>query len=113
MARRKPPGEKFYDKEIAPALMALAKKCEAEGLSFFAAVNFGPEGEIGRTVSLREGSPFMLRMLDALARCWCEGGTVNVDAFLIALSRHAREHGHSSMFLSQLGIPTEPETVKP
>jgi hypothetical protein len=100
--------EKFYDEEIAPALSDLARKCEERGIGFLAMVGYDDAGSVGRTVTLPENVPFMLRLADTLGRCWCEGGAVNVDGFMIALMRHAREHGHSSAVLAQLGVPTTP-----
>lgn len=89
--------EKFYDEVIAPALLEIGRKCEEAGLSFVAAVEY-EQGEYGSTTTLRAGSGFGMRLVDLAVRA-----NGNVDALMIALSRHAEEHGHSSLVLSMLG----------
>lgn len=95
--------ENFYDSEIAPVLLDLAKRCEAKGLSFLAEVEWEP-GETGRTATLTAAAGFGIRLADLAARA--KG---NADALIIAMMKHAREHGHSSMCLKQLGVPLHPE----
>jgi hypothetical protein len=97
--------EAFYDAEIAPALLALGKKCQDSGLSFLAVVEWEP-GETGRTSCFAEGAGIGMRMTETAAKA-----AGNIDSFMFAMMRHAREHGHSSMCLAQLGVPTKPEAV--
>lgn len=89
--------EQIYDEEIAPELMRLAKRCEELGFSFCANVEWEP-GETGRTA---------VQMPDAgckqLLVHWASKCNGNVDALIMAIDRHAREHGHSSSYLYQLG----------
>lgn len=100
--------EDFYDSEIAPALMALAKKCEDRGLSFLAVVEW-EKGETGRTLSMQPGSGVEFRMAEVGARA--QG---NVDALIFALMKYGREHGHSSICLAGLGVPAgEPKDIAP
>lgn len=94
--------EAFYDSEIAPGLMGLAKKCQDNGLSIAAVVEWDP-GETGRTVALAANAGFGLRMTEVAIR-----SAGNVDALIMALMKYATEHGHSSMCLKQLGVPTSP-----
>lgn len=94
--------EDFYDSEIAPALLDLGKKCESSGLSFLAVVEWDP-GETGQTATLTVDASFSMRLSDTATRA--KG---NVDALIIAMMKHAREHGHSSIFLKQLGVPLQP-----
>ena len=89
--------EEIYDREIAPALLALAKKCEGHGFSIVAMVEFAL-GETGSTLSLRAGSGIEIRM--ALMAAQSLG---NADALIGALLQHGKEHGHNSAFLHQLG----------
>lgn len=105
--------EAFYDAEIAPALADLNRRCQERGMSFFAAVAYDDAGSVGRTVNLRENAPGMLRFLDVLGRCWCKGGAVNIDSFMMAVQRDAMEKGHSSAVLHLLGVPTKPGGPKP
>jgi nicotinamidase-related amidase len=88
--------EAFYDQEIAPALAALAERCRERGLSIIAMVEWEP-GEGGRTVSIQPGSSFGIRLAEAAMQA-----NGNVDSLMIAVARHAKEHGHSSLVLSIL-----------
>lgn len=94
--------EAFYDEHIAPELLRIAKLAEDNGISLVVMAEWEP-GETGCTVTLAKQSGFGIRMAEAAMRC--HG---NVDAFMIATSKHAREHGHNSIFLSQAGVPTVP-----
>lgn len=95
--------EAIYDELIAPELLRLSKLAFENGISLLAVAEWEP-GETGRTVCLVPNSSFAVRMVEVAMRC--DG---NVDAFMLAMMKHAREHGHSSMFLSQAGVPTAPE----
>ncbi|WP_439398758.1 hypothetical protein ACRQ5Q_15280 [Bradyrhizobium sp. PMVTL-01] len=99
--------EAFYDAEIAPVLKDLAKKCQDNGLSLVAQVEWEP-GETGRTVAIVEKSSFGIRMAEAAMR-----SNGNVDAFLLGVTKYAQEHGHSSMFLNLLNVPTTPKASAP
>lgn len=94
--------EQYYDEHIAPKLMALAKECEEKGLSLLALCEW-ETGEYGSTRTFREGSSFAIRMADAAAN-----SHGNIDSFMAAIERHAREYGHSSMYLHMRGIPETP-----
>lgn len=94
--------EAFYDAEVAPVLSDLSKRCLKNGLSFLAVVEWEP-GETGRTTALNVPRGFGMSVLEVAARTGD-----NVDSLIMALMKHAREHGHSSMCLSQLGVPTQP-----
>lgn len=99
--------ERFYDEELAPALADMAKRCADKGLSFVALVEWS-WGEVGHTGSLRDdrGPSIENAHLAGLA------GN-NVDTLIMHLMRTATKHGHSSMFLHQLGVPTTPDAGKP
>lgn len=81
--------EEFYDKEIAPALLELCKKCEERGIGFIAQVEYQP-GDFGRTANVPKDAHMAMKMLHmcALARD-------NVDAYVIGLGRYAQENGVS------------------
>jgi hypothetical protein len=55
--------EAFYDREIAPVLMELAGKCQENGLSIAAMVEWDP-GETGRTAALTANAGFGIRMAE-------------------------------------------------
>ncbi|MFZ2871240.1 hypothetical protein [Zavarzinia sp.] len=106
--------EDWYDAEVAPKLAELSKACLARGVGFIALVAYDGQGSVGRTIAIPESTALMIRMADALARCWLPGGRADIDMFIRALVKHAKTYGHSSMFLAQMGIPASPadgETV--
>lgn len=93
--------EAFYDREIAPALLDLGKRCHENGLSFLACVEWAP-GESGRTRQFVEPYGLPIEIADAAMRA----GN-NVDALLLFLMKIGKERGHSSLILHQLGVPTK------
>ncbi len=94
--------EDFYDREVAPVLMELAKKCEDAKISFIAMTEWEP-GETGRTATIQGDAGFGLKMAHTAMQA--HG---NVDSLMIAIKRYATEHGHSSAVLHLLGVPTTP-----
>ena len=89
--------EAVYDAEIAPALMALAKRCEECGMSLVAEVEWNPDELAGgRTIALAEGSSFAMRLVKLAADV--KG---NVDGLIIALRKHDPTGG-GSVFLRVL-----------
>lgn len=90
--------EAEYDAEIAPLLLAAAKRCEELGYPMVAVVEYEP-GERGETRVLPESAGLPMLMLAMVAH----HGT-NVDGLLINLIRHCKKAGidmSSSMFLSK------------
>mgnify|MGYP001609518279 CR=1 FL=1 len=96
--------EAFYDERIAPELLRLAELAQEAGIGFVAMVEWEP-GEGGRTVALPKGASVGIRMVEVAMRA-----RGNVDALFIAISKYARQHGHSSLYLHRLGIPHQPGT---
>lgn len=96
--------EKYYDEVIALKLKEVMELCQANGLSIVAVVEYAPES-VGRNFASPPGQPLSIgmKMVDWAAQC--HG---NVDKFMIAASNHARQHGHSSIYLKQAGVPLEP-----
>ena len=80
-------GEGWYDAEIAPALAELAKKCHERGMSFVAAVEYGP-GKRGGTYYLMDDAGLEMRMLHI-----CAQTVPNVDSYVINLKRFAEREG--------------------
>lgn len=91
--------EHFYDAEIAPVLLALARRCREQGLSFVACVGWGGM-DTGATVSMEEIAAPTLRMVRYAALC-----RNNVDVLINALVQDGARLGHSSIFLERLGVP--------
>ena len=99
--------EAFYDAEVAPALLDLAKRCQDAGMGFLALVDYSGIGNIGRTAALPAGAPAVLRYAYAIAQADAGQGAVNIDAFMFAIMREASERGHSSAVLHSLGVPAK------
>lgn len=88
--------EAFYDSEIAPALLALGKKCRENGLSLVASVEWAPQAS-GRTAFICEGADIGIQMTNMAAQC-----NGNADNLIMGLMRHARKYGHNSAYLGML-----------
>lgn len=95
--------EALYDEEIAPILLTLAEKCQANGIPFLALVEYAPY-KCSRTEFLPTTACISQRIAT-----WAARADGNIDSLMIAVQRHARENGHSSAVLQILGIPTQPE----
>lgn len=96
--------EAFYDAEIAPTLMALCKRCEANGMSFLAMVEWEP-GRTGQTMGVREGASIALLMA-----FWSMQLLGNADALILKMMQHGANHGHNSAMLSlleRIGAPSQ------
>lgn len=90
--------EKVYDEEIAPALLAIGKRCGELGLPFLAVAEWAP-GEIGRTETSPAGVCFAFRIIQYAAR-----SAPNFDSLAINLIRYCRANNidtSESMFLSR------------
>lgn len=99
--------EALYDDQIAPLLAQAGQIAQANGMSMTCVVEFNP-GETGETATLAKGHDFKVALAHyAIA---CHG---NVDALFVGIAKHARQHGHSSLYLSRMDIPMTPEDPKP
>ncbi|MHB8286701.1 MAG: hypothetical protein ACYDD1_18765 [Caulobacteraceae bacterium] len=94
--------EQFYDDEIAPALLDLARKCEARGMGLFASVEYN-EGDFGSTINKPAQKSDTLLMAYLAARA--HG---NIDALAISWGRLCKERGHACIVLLAAGFPREP-----
>lgn len=88
--------EAFYDAEIAPVLMDLARKCEGADLSFLASVEWTP-GKSGETMSVRAGPGIGTKMV-----LWAMQAKGNADTLIMRMMRHGKENGHNSACLHLL-----------
>lgn len=88
--------EAFYDTEVAPTLMELAKKCQDRGLSFVAMVEWSPDGT-GETVTVREGAGIKIQMAS-----WAVKSHGNADVLIGTMVHHGEQHGHNSAYLHLL-----------
>lgn len=95
--------EAIYDEKIAPALLDLLKICAANGMQMVASVEYEP-GESGTSIQF-DGKQ-SLPMDFGLVALRSHG---NVDSLISWIISYAREHGHSSIYLHQLGVPMTPK----
>ena len=80
-------GEAWYDTEIAPALAALAKRCNERGMSFMADVEYQP-GDRASTYYVTEDAGLEMHMLRMASMT-----VPNVDRYIMALIKHCKERG--------------------
>ena len=73
--------EDEYDDLVAPLLLQAASKAEELGGTVLCYAEYGPERDVGRTVTMKDASAHA-RMVELAIRC--KG---NLDAFVIALLR--------------------------
>lgn len=74
--------EKWYDAEIAPALLELSRKCGERGMAFIAVVEYDPKSR-GRTSFIPEPQSLEMVMINHCAKM----GN-NIDGYLMGLMRH-------------------------
>ena len=93
--------EKFYDESIAPELARLAELCHERGISFLAAVEYGP-GSIACTSWFVEGYSWPLEMIAEAVEAMG-----NIDLFLFSAKLAAKQRddvrADTSIFLREGG----------
>lgn len=95
--------EEFYDSTIAPDLLRLCKLCQERGMAFVACVEYdAPNHGIGKTEFQPPDEKDKLSASQRLVH-WAARSKGNVDVLIRAIDRHGKEHGHSSIYLQQLG----------
>lgn len=92
----------IYDDMIAPKLWECAKLCEEHGIAMVCYVD--DQGESCRTRTLPADASFAVRLVDLAAQA--HG---NVDSMMIALIRHAREHGPGTSIFLKVELDWEPQ----
>lgn len=93
--------ERWYDEEIAPALLEIGKKVEARGLSMLAAVEY-ESGNRGDTVCVAKEAGLHMQLLRILA------SVHSLDAFMINAIRYCRKNGidtSASIAITRFGGP--------
>jgi hypothetical protein len=79
--------EAWYDAEIAPALAALAQRCQERGMAFVAAVEYQP-GDHAGTYLVGPDACLQMHMLNL-----CSRTAPNVDAYVMHLRKLCKERG--------------------
>lgn len=79
--------EKIYDEQIAPLLLQVSDLCVANDMAMVAVVEYNP-GDLGRTVAkVDDEAGLAMQML-----YYCALARENVDRYIEALKRHAKEN---------------------
>ena len=99
--------EDVYDNEISPLIAEIITICKRDKMPMFASFEYS-EGDFCTTSMPFDGHP-IFAYHEALRQCTEDGG-INIDKLMFWIMAGARERGHSSLILSQLGISTEPPT---
>lgn len=81
------PAEQYYDHHIAPMLEALSERCQQQGFTLVAAVEFAP-GEIG-TMSWLPDQPSLAMVM--LGHCAKTGD--NLDGYVLGLLEFVQAQG--------------------
>jgi hypothetical protein len=76
-------------------------------MSFACFVEYSPE-RFAETACVKADASFAFRLILWAARC-----IGNIDSLMIAVSRWAQKHGHSSAVLTNLGVKTTPDSAPP
>lgn len=112
MSERKPKKdehdhEDVYDAQIAPLMTQIIDVCKAHDLPMSATFEYATRKYCSTHLPFDTGS-LLMRVMGWAQRCDIGERGWNVDAFLMAFVAYAKEHGHTSMYLSLLGVkPTE------
>jgi hypothetical protein len=93
--------EEFYDAEIAPVLMGLAKKCQRRDMPLICAVQYDKESDGVGFTETHSGDEKMC-FVQVLVH-WAARARGNVDKVFLTVDRHAQKHGHSSIYLQLVG----------
>lgn len=75
----------FYDEQIAPALVALAMRCNHRGMSFVASVEH-ELGETAVTIGILQSATFHTHMM-----AMCASSGPNFDTFVIEMLKRANQ----------------------
>lgn len=100
--------ETYYDTKLMSRIHELADECNQRGMSFMTVVVYDP-GETASTIIRSTNCGFHTQLMCAAAQ---SGG--NIDTLIFAIIKYAQKHGHSSICLTSLGVPSVPgaETVQ-
>lgn len=98
--------EKIYDEEIFPLMEKIIGICKKHKIPFFASFQYA--GDSFCSSKSRFGEHIVFDYYDAIKQCIEDKG-VNVDKLMFWIMREAKKKGHSSIILSQLDVPMEPE----
>jgi hypothetical protein len=94
--------EKVYDDEVAPLLRQVCDLCEKHGMPMLAVVQFN-QTDWGHTAYTSGPYP-----LANMRHCYYFAKSGNFDASMGAVLDDARKYGHSSIYLTLLGVPQGP-----
>lgn len=94
--------EQIYDAEISPLINQIIMICKEHKIPMFTTFQYSNEG-FCTTAGGKDSTPVFDNYM-AMAQCVEDNG-FNIDKYLIWVMKTAQKHGHSSMYLNQLGVP--------
>lgn len=95
-----PPNSRaLYEEEIAPAVRAIAERCQELGIPLFLMCQDGPESFRTTAVNVDRAMGEKFRLLRHVHGAW------NSDDLIRSLMTEGFEQGHHSLFLKALGVP--------
>ena len=97
--------EQVYDDLISPLVQQILAICQEHKIPMFTSFQFSSDGFC--TSALEQGGHPVFRHYRVLSQCITPGG-VNIDSYMFWTAKMARVEGHSSIWLHQAGIPTNP-----
>ncbi|KTT68248.1 hypothetical protein [Sphingomonas sanguinis] len=97
--------EQIYDDIVAPMLLEVMKVCHEHGMPIVATVEYAP-GDFGTSADLPANRSLPMDWSYVGAR-----SNGNADVLIGHLVDQAKKRGHGSVFLKQLGVPTNPASV--
>ena len=98
--------EKIYDEDIFPLMEKIIGICKKHDMPFFASFQFSDDGFC--ITGGRLNGHIVFDYYNAIKQC-IENKGINIDKFMFWIMRGAQKEGHSSIILSRLDIPMEPE----
>ena len=102
--------EDIYDKEISPLMEKIIAICKAHEMPFFATFQYSDEGFCSS--SQQKNGHDVFHHYNAIRQC-IETPGFNIDKYLMWVEKTARKTGHSSIYLTMLGVETTPTTAPP
>jgi hypothetical protein len=101
-----PEAKRAYEREIAPAIRAIAERCRELGIPMFAMFQDAPESFRTTAVCGERAIGEKFKLLRHVHGAW------DADDLIRALIDDGLRHGHQSLFLKALGVPPEAPEVK-
>jgi len=98
--------EQIYDDQISPLMLQILEICQKHSMPMFAEFKYNDDGYCKSFISADWP---VVNHYNAISQSK-QGNGVNVDKYILWVAKQAKESGHSSMVLTQMGVPITPES---